>query len=229
MTAHSLIFGLSADPVHTGHVEMVTQSVRALTARGYEISRVLLIPVYRRNPVGRDKSRLPDTFAHRLALCRLAAQEISRRLGSAHGYVQASAIEAELARGRSAPNYTVNTLKVLKLRAAPGEGLIFLISSELVSGQDPELARWRRPDQLLRLAHLAICPRPGYPLNMPFLQAVERRGSRVIVLSEVETSDVASTELRAQLQAGVRPLALAYHELLPIAVARYLTVHNLYA
>jgi nicotinate (nicotinamide) nucleotide adenylyltransferase len=226
---YRLIFGLSADPVHTGHVEMVTQGVRALITRGYQVSGALLIPVYRRNPVGADKSRLPDTFAHRLALCRLAAREIDSRLDKVPGYVQASAIEAELARGRSGPNYTVETLKVLKLRAAPQEGLIFLISSELVSGPDPELARWHRPTQLLRLAHLAVCPRPGYPLNLPFIRAAERRGRRILVLSEVETPDVASTELRARLQEGISPLALAYQRLLPVSIARYLLTHRLYA
>jgi nicotinate (nicotinamide) nucleotide adenylyltransferase len=224
-----LILGLSADPVHTGHVEMVTQGVRALAGRGYELSGVLLIPVYRRNPVGSEKVRLPDTFAHRLALCRLAAQEIVQRLGTVPGFVRASAIEAELASGRSGPNYTVETLKVIKLRGAPREELIFLISSELVSGPTPELARWRRPTQLLRLAHLVICPRPGYALNLRFIQAARRRGARITVLSGVSTPDIASSELRAQLQAGVSPLTLAYHQLLPVPVARYLMAHNLYA
>jgi nicotinic acid mononucleotide adenylyltransferase len=229
VTAYRLILGLSADPAHAGHVEMVTQSVQALAARGYDIAGVLLIPVYRRNPVGPHKTQLPDTFPHRLVLCGLAAQEIAQRLDKAPGYVQASAIEAELARGRSGPNYTVETLKVLKLRAVPGEGLIFLVSSELLSGPDPELARWHRPDLLLRLAYLAVCPRPGYPLNMPFIQSAARRGARVIVLSDVKTPDVASRELRAHLQAGVSPLALAHQGLLPLSIARYLAAHPLYA
>jgi nicotinate (nicotinamide) nucleotide adenylyltransferase len=229
MTAYRLIFGLSADPVHVGHTAMVTQGVQALADRLYEVTGVLLIPVYRRNPVGSDKVRLPDTFAHRLAQCRLAAREIAARLGKPPGYVQVSAIEAELARGRPGPNYTVETLKILKLRTPPGEGLIFLVSSELVSGLTPQLVRWRSPAQLLRLAHLAICPRPGYPLNVPFVQAAARRGRRIIVLSEVETPAVASTELRARLQAGVSPLALAHQRLLPISIARYLAAHRLYA
>lgn len=227
MTAYHLVLGLSADPVHIGHVQMVVQGVRALRARAVDVASVLLIPVYRRNPVGVAKTRLPDTFPQRLTMCRLVALEMSRALDAPPGFVRASGIEAELARGRTQPNLTVETLRMLKLRLAPRTGLLFLVSSELVSGPSPELAHWHRPDRLLRLARLVVCPRPGYPLRGSFFRAAAQPRSSVIVLPEVRTAAVASTDLRAWLEKGISPLALAHQQLLPVSVARYLTKRGL--
>ena len=229
MAAHTLIFGLSADPVHAGHVETVTQSARCLIDRGLEIGQVLLVPVYRRNPVGAVKQRIPDTYPHRLTMCALASVEIAEALGFRQERVCASAIEAELGQGRSGPNYTAETLALLKLRSAPGTGLIFLISSELVSGPDPQFGRWYRPDVILRLASLAICPRPGYVRNARFVASMKRTDAQVILLDEVSTPDISATDVRRLLSEGVSPEALAYRGILTPAIARYLASHNLYA
>jgi nicotinic acid mononucleotide adenylyltransferase len=230
-----LVFGLSADPVHAGHVEMVIQSVQRLTARGFRIADVLIVPVYRRSPVGAEKDGLPGTFQHRYRMCRLAAAEIACRLlpsaaTSGRGpCVRASAVEAELARHRRHPNYTAETLTVLKIRSRPETGLIFLISGELVSGSSPQLGRWYRPETILKLAAIAICPRPGYPPNPRFITAMARSGRQVILLDDVVTPDVSATGVRAALAAAVPPSALVRCGLLTPAVARYLSTHNIYA
>ncbi len=227
MRIAQLVFGLSADPVHTGHVQMVARSATRLIARGYPLAEILLVPVYRRNPVGDAKERLPGTYRDRFAMCELAAKEIARRLDSVS--VRTSDVEAELARRRSRPNYTAETLLLLQARSAPGTRLIFLISSELVSGPHPQFARWHRPDRILALADLAICPRPDYPLNRSFVRAMTHSRGRVILLPEVETPDISSTQLRDLLRAGHSPLSLHHQGLLPAPVASYLLRHNLYA
>ncbi|MGC9469524.1 MAG: nicotinate-nicotinamide nucleotide adenylyltransferase, partial [Anaerolineae bacterium] len=165
----------------------------------------------------------------RRKMCALAGREIATRLGKPSDFVCVSDVEAELAHDRDRPNYTAETLALLRLRSSPRSGLIFLISSELVSGPDPEFGRWYRPDRILELAHLAICPRPGYPLNARFVRALARVGRGVVVLHAVETPHVASTELRRWLRDGVSPLALWHQGLLPTAVAQYLERHRLYA
>ncbi|MBN1246053.1 MAG: nicotinate-nicotinamide nucleotide adenylyltransferase [Anaerolineae bacterium] len=225
---YRLIFGLSADPVHAGHVDMVAGSGRGLIERGYNLGEILLVPVYRRNPVGADKASLPESYHHRFAMCGLAAREIARRLDMAPGRVRASDIEAHLARGHTRPNYTAETLTALRLRSAPGTGLIFLISSELVAGPNPQFARWYRPEVILKVAALAICPRPGYAANAPYLRALMARGANIVLLPEVTTPAVAATELRARLRMGQSPAALVYHGLLLPSVARYIGEHSLY-
>ncbi|MCU0519985.1 MAG: nicotinate-nicotinamide nucleotide adenylyltransferase [Anaerolineae bacterium] len=226
--AHTLIFGLSADPIHAGHVEMVTQSTRALERRGYHIAEVLLVPVYRRNPVGAAKERIPDTYGHRLAMCTLAANEVAEKLELPTERVRASAIEAELVRDRSIPNYTAETLAHLRARSDPGTGLIFLISSELVSGPDPQLGRWYRPDEILRLAVLAICPRPGYAPNQAFIAQLVAHGACVVMLDEVTTPAISASDIRALLRAGHSPAELGRRSMLTTAVVGYLSEHDVY-
>jgi len=226
--AYRLILGLSADPIHMGHIEMLSQAYQCLRDRGYRIAGALLIPVYRRNPVGASKERLPETFHHRCIMCQLAARYINRRLALPKGSFAVSSIEAELARGREAPNYTAETLSLLKARSEPGAELVFLISSELVSGVDPQFGHWYQVDTILNVAALTICPRPGYALNNDFVGSLVERGAHVIVLPEVETPDISATDLRNQMRAGVSPQTLEQQGLLIPSVARYLARHSLY-
>lgn len=208
---------------------MVTQSVRRLIERGYDLVSILLVPVYRRNPVGAHKGRLPGTFHHRFVMCGLAAREIASRLGWDPTRVLVSDIEADLARRHSRPNYTAETLTALKVRAARGTGFLFLISSELVAGPSPQFARWYRPETILKYAGLAICPRPGYAANLRYLRMLQTRGAEVVLLPQVSTPDISATELRSQLRGGQSALALAYHGLLLPSVARYVAERQLYA
>lgn len=225
--ASTLILGLSADPIHPGHIEMVVQSYRGLCDRGYDVARILLVPVYRRNPVGPKKLHLPFTYHHRYMMCGLAAQEIAQQLGLDIDRVVVSDVEAQLAADRERPNYTAETLTALKLRY-PQDQLIFLISSELVSGAAPEFGRWYQPERILELAALAICPRPGYEPNRTFVAALAQQGGRVIFLPEVATPDISATELRDRLVTGESPLTLEAEGMLSPAVARYLHAHNFY-
>jgi len=62
-----LVFGTSADPIHAGHVRLVTGAVRALQARGEQVAEVMLMPVFRHhNLQDMVKRSLPLTFEHRL-------------------------------------------------------------------------------------------------------------------------------------------------------------------
>ena len=225
---YRLVFGLSADPVHAGHIEIAAQSAGRLIEHGYNLAEVLLVPVYRRNPVGARKRRLPETYPHRYEMCRLAAQEVADRLQRDSVKVLVSSIEAELARDNDRPNYTAETLTALRAGSPPDAGLILLISSELVSGPNPQFGRWYRPGKILALATLAICPRPGYLPSNLFLQAFVAVGADVVVLSDITSPDISATELRAKLRAGVSPLALVDQGVLTPSIARYLVAHDLY-
>ncbi len=233
-----LVYGLSAHPIHQQHVNLVVDAARALVARGYALAKIILIPVYRRNPTGpRPKDDLPGTFEHRLAMCQLAAEEIAHRLEdlamqapplrALARRVEVSRVEETLAKGREAPNYTVETLSTLQARE-PDTGLIFLLGSDLVAGDQPELGHWREPEKLGQIALLAICPRPGYPPNTAFLDALRRQGAQIVVLDEVETQDIATSAIRQRLEAGEDALRLAQEGLLPLSVARYIHEHGLY-
>jgi nicotinate-nucleotide adenylyltransferase len=223
-----LVYGLSANPIHQAHVDLVVEGAKALAARGYRIARVTIVPVYRRHPVGKRKDDLPDTFAHRLAMCELAGGEIRRRLAREVRRVEVSRIEERLAQASDDPNYTVQTLAALRADYGEETGLILLTGSDLFSGDDPEFGRWYEPVQLIRLAAIAICPRSGYRRNELFLQGLERKGARFICLDELIARDVSATRIRERLDAGEDPLALSREWLLPEPVALYIRQHGLY-
>jgi nicotinic acid mononucleotide adenylyltransferase len=223
----TLFYGLSADPVHQGHVDLVTAAVTELHDRGYVVAEVLLVPVYRRNPVGEQpKSGLPSTYEDRVQMTALAAGVMSERLARTGGAVTISVSLAarELAMRSGAPNYDLETLRYVQKEAA-GE-LLYLMSAELVSGPDPEFARWRQPAELARIATVAIAPRPGYPPNMNFLKLLTAEGGRFIFLNSVVTMDISSSQIRERLIAGADPQVLAREGAIPRPVASYIGGHR---
>jgi nicotinate-nucleotide adenylyltransferase len=224
-----LVFGLSANPVHQAHVALVCEAMRALEARDYAIARALIVPVYRRNPVGSGKTGLAETYEHRVRLCELAAEEIRRCLSGVDTRVEVSRIAKQLSEASGEPNYTSETLATLRENVPSDAELLFLMSSDLVAGEEPEFARWHRIDKLTAQAMLIVCPRPGYTPNWDFLAALKQRGARVIYLDEVQTLDVSATEIRARLAVGESPKALSEEGLLLSSVALYLQEHNFLA
>jgi nicotinic acid mononucleotide adenylyltransferase len=222
----TLFYGLSADPVHQGHIDLVTAAVTELNDRGCEISLVLLVPVYRRNPVGEQpKHGLPETYEDRVRMTGLAAAVMSERLTGTGLAVRFSVSLAarELALRSGGPNYDLETLRYVR-KEADGE-LLYLMSAELVSGPDPEFAHWHQPAELARIATLAIAPRPGYPPNTNFLTVLTVEGGRFIYLNNVVTMDVSSSQIRERLLAGADPRVLAAEGAVPGPVADYIAGH----
>ena len=223
---YALIYGLSANPVHQGHIDLVTGALANLNNLGYEVAQTLIIPVYRRNPVGSHKDDLPGSFEQRVAMCEIAAQEVLNTYPKMHIHV--NRIEAHLAKKSDNPNYSVETLTYLKEFALPDLNLIFLISIEIVSGAKPEFSQWYKTKTLLEITSLAVCPRPGFPVNQSYITALTNNGGHFILLDSVKTPDISSTLLRNWLQKGKNPLALAQEGLLPLSIAQYINKHNLY-
>lgn len=226
---HTLVFGLSADPVHQKHVHLVAASTRKLILRGFGIRRILLVPVYRRNPVGEKRQDfLQAGFHHRLAMCQMAAAEIDHGCADLDLIVEVSDVERKLAEDRDRPNYTVETLRHLRNGLPSRQMLIFLIGSDLVSGSVPEFSRWREPETIVELAKLAIYPRSGYKANREYLRELEVAGTSVIYLEGLPEDDMSSSGIRRQLAGGRDPLELSRENLLPKSVALYIKKHGLY-
>ena len=220
----TLIFGLSANPFHQGHLHLVVNAAWALIAREYQIGKIILIPVYYRKLVYNEipKDELPSNFEHRFRLCKLGAKEIARRLEVPDSFVEVSRIEEKLAKSRKAPNSTAETLSELRREEITSTDLIFLIGSDHVSGERPKFGGWNQPETILRLAAIAIYPRPGHPPNETFLQYLVKKGAQFIRLDEMPTHEIASRKIRARLKAGEDPLVLARDGLLSKSVALYL-------
>jgi nicotinate-nucleotide adenylyltransferase len=147
-------------------------------------------------PTGTTRYRNPAVASseHRVAMLRVAldhpAFEIDTR---------------ELA--ASASGYTVDTLKELRLEY--GSGLWLLMGSD----QYAKLESWHRPEDIRRMAQIAVFARPGAPFSAA--------GAKVIPL---EPMNISATDIRARVARGEDISAMV-----PPAVANYIARERLYA
>lgn len=229
LATYTLVYGLSADPVHQQHLDLLEEGTKVIIELGYPVVRLLIIPVYRRNPVGSKEEIGPfAAFEYRLAMCRLVSDDISQVLSRYSVSVEVSCIEQQLAQGPGKCNYTVETLQTLKDEENRGMNYILLLGSDLFSGDDPELKLWYQMEKLIQLATLAIYPRPGYPINEDFLEDIKHLGACVLSLANVKVADISSSEIRQLLSTGAEPLSLSNQGLVPESIALYIKEKALY-
>lgn len=223
---NNLMFGLSADPIHSAHSQVLISVIRALKQHDIHIHNIFIVPVYRRNPVGEThKTSLPETFDHRLATCQIAGNAIESALSDPSIKVTITDIARTLSLKTSKPNYDVETLKALMQR---GEEWFYQISSDLLTGEKPEFSQWHQPELLARLATLVIVHRPLYPLNETYLDQIAAARGRFIILDDLPHIAISSTRIRQRLALGEDPTILADEGLLHPAVAEYIRSNNIY-
>jgi nicotinate-nucleotide adenylyltransferase len=191
------LLGGTFDPPHYGHL-VAAQEV----AWRLELDQVLFLPA-RQNPLKRG---VPNSSAEdRCEMVRLAID--------GNPVFTLSRLDLD----RPAPSYTADLLKVLH---SPERELFFVIGADIL----PELGRWREPEEILRLAKLAVVNRPGAP--PPDLRGLQRlapgAGSRA-TLVEIPGVDIAARDIRERVRSG-RPIRY----LTPPAVVRYILERGLY-
>lgn len=176
------IFGGTFDPVHNAHLAIARAALDQLG-----LQKILFIPT------GPTRYRTPAVAAaeHRVAMLRLALE----------GEKRFDIDTRELS--RDATGYTVDTLIALGLD-----------KPTLLMGADQyeKLDSWHKPDQVRRLAHIAVVGRPGFSVG----------GGSVKTVRMPPTS-VSSSEVRARAARGEDISALV-----PAAVANYIAEKGLY-
>ena len=175
------ILGGTFDPVHNAHLAMARTALGRLG-----LERILFIPT------GPTRYRTPAKASgeDRLTMLRLALK----------GEKRFELDERELAPGAS--GYTVDTLLALKLE-----------KPTLLMGADQyeKLGSWHRPDEVRRLAKIAVFGRPGIELPA---------GVPVIPMQPMAIS---SSDIRARAARGEDLSGLV-----PAAVANYIDEKGLY-
>jgi len=223
-----LVFGTSADPLHAGHVELIVDAVHALTARGWDVAELLLMPVFRHHNISEAVKRsLTLTFDHRFAICQLAAAEIAKTLEGMVGKVSVSDLERELVWQSNRPNFTAETLEVLRARTDAQLELAFLVGADSFSGEQPGFSKWYHWEELLKDATLVISPREGFAPNQEFIASLTAQGGKIIYLEEIKVSEISSSNIRARLEQGTDPTVLAAEGLLSLPIAEYIARHDL--
>ena len=139
------------------------------------------------------------------------------------GHPRLSLNTLELERG--GPSFSVDSLRQMKVRSA--SVFVLVLGVDAFNG----FAGWKSPDEILQLAHLVVCGRPGFRLDSD-LYAAHRadtpaqlggRDAGMILPLEVDALDCSSSELRAELAHGRIDL-----QALPQGVAEYIDQHQLY-
>jgi nicotinate-nucleotide adenylyltransferase len=197
------VLGGTFDPVHVGHIELARAARRELG-----LDRVLVIPAARPpHKLGVELAPAAD----RLAMVELA-------VAGEEGLI-ASPIEV----GRSGPSWTIDTLMALRDEAeAVGQPaqLTLILSADAFAG----LPTWHEPERIVRMARIAVAPRPGHPPPAPdALPPDLRAAASEITILDGPNVDVSATDIRRRVADG-----LSIDGLVPAAVARYIEEHHLY-
>lgn len=161
------VYGGAFDPPHLGHLVAASDACEVLG-----LDRLLWIPsaVHPLKPVR-------TAPALRLEMVRAAVE--------GDPCFQADDLELR----RTGPSYTVDTLRALRARE-PEARLVFLTGADNLR----DLPRWREPEEIVRLATLAVVSRAGetVPADLPY----------PAIPVPVTRLDVSSTEVRRRVAAG---------------------------
>ena len=199
------ILGGTFDPVHLGHTHIARQVLTRLDLEQLQFMPCAT-PVHRASPRASAQQRcemieLALRGEPRLALNRLELD-------------------------RDGPSYTVDSLRRLH-REHPATTIVLVLGGDAFNG----FASWKAPADILQLAHLVVCCRPGFAVDETLYAGhrvddaaeLRRRSGGGILLLSVDAIDCSASQVRAALAAGAPT-----DRLLDVAVARYIEQHNLY-
>jgi nicotinate-nucleotide adenylyltransferase len=197
------ILGGTFDPIHLGHLVPAEYAVNHLY-----LSRLILVPSAM--PVHRPR-HTPASNEHRLRMCQLAAEGIP-------GFL-VSGVEVS----RPEPSYTILTLRYFAKTLPAGTEIVLLVGEDNL----PMLHTWKDIDEILRLATLAIMPRPvAGPADLSALKAaIGPDKVAEILANRVPTPlvPISATAIRARVKAGQSIAGLV-----PTNVATYIAENGLY-
>ncbi|MGE3847202.1 MAG: nicotinate-nucleotide adenylyltransferase [Gammaproteobacteria bacterium] len=202
------LLGGTFDPVHNGHLRVALEAAEALG-----LDEVRLIPL---NAPGHRAAPLASTTA-RLAMLRAAVR------------APLMVDDVEIARG--GVSYTVDTLETLRARW-PHRPLCLIIGRDAYLG----LPSWKRPADLLRLAHLVVAARPDSGAapsaaldeltanaQADHVTALHQARAGRVYFLDIPLLPIASSDLRARLAAS-----RSIRHLVPDAVDDYIAEQRLY-
>ena len=136
------IYGGTFDPIHLGHLHVITQLIEKNL-----VDQLLVVPAGL--PLLRQNAPLA-TGQQRRTMCQLALADLPAEIASK---VQVNPIEIL----RTGPSYAIDTVEAVA-QNFPDDTIV------LVVGQDAaeKLDQWHRIDELREMVEFLIIARPGY-------------------------------------------------------------------
>jgi nicotinate-nucleotide adenylyltransferase len=191
------ILGGAFNPPHIGHLVCAQEALVQL-----ELDLVTLVPVG--EAPHREIEQDPGPEA-RLEMCELAVRDDER--------LAVSRIEID----RSGPSYTVDTLR--ELRARSGDVPVLVLGGD----QAATLCDWREPEEILRLATVAVAERTGWERGTVAERLAPLPGAELVRFFPMPRIDVSSTLVRHRAARG-EPIRY----LVPDRVASYIVAGSIY-
>ena len=175
------ILGGTLDPIHAGHMQIAEQVESSLSLDELHFLPCA-IPVHRGMPQVND--------AQRVRMIELAIAGNSK--------FRLNLLELD----RGGQSYMVDTLR--QIRAQNQAATIFLI---LGADAFNQFQSWKSPDEILQLAHLVVCRRPGVEMDKSIYashwvhsaEILESRTGACILPLEIDESPCSSTYVRELL------------------------------
>jgi len=197
--------GGTFDPPHVGHLLAASDAYEALS-----LDRLIFVPAAAQ-PLKADRRAAPAE--HRL--------EMVRRLAGGDPRFGVDPVEI----GRPGLSFTVDTLATFAARWPDAERVL-LVGADVLETFD----RWREPEEVLRLARMAVMVREGSGGDVgtdarfaALAAAASRGGAPAPMRLTTRRVDISSTEIRERLTTG-RPIRGFVTE----AVAEYIDTYRLY-
>jgi len=194
------VLGGTFDPIHFGHLGLAEEARARL-----DLAEVLFVPTGQ--PWLKVNTSI-SAVAHRVEMVRLA---IADKL-----YFKLSNVEIE----RAGSSYTVDTIAQLQTQFGTGNEFFFIVGWDSLA----ELPRWREPSRLIRMCHLVVAPRPGYPYpDLNYLDSLIPGISQLVTMLDKPEIDISASDIRSRVARG-----LSICHLVPKPVERYIKQHKLY-
>jgi nicotinate-nucleotide adenylyltransferase len=192
------VIGGTFDPPHYGHLVLAETACVQLG-----LDRVLFV-VAGQPPHKPDRPITPSH--HRAAMVEMAIAD------------NPACVLSRVDLDRPGPHYTVEMLALLQ-QECPEAELFFLVGGDSLA----QFLTWRDPAGIVRMARLAVMPRPGHEPDLVSLEQVLPSLRERLVWLDAPALDIAASDLRRRVREG---LPIRY--LVPPPVEAYICEHRLY-
>lgn len=218
-TPYTLIFGLTADPIHKGHEQVILNSFSFAKTQNIKIKEFLLVPTYHPNLIA-NKQQPRTAFHHRFKMCEL----VTKKLENQFNYpVYVTDIEQKLFNTNQQKSYSYDTLNAIKAKHK-----LFVLSADHFTGRWPKFRKWYKWQKLLKENGLLIHQRPGHSINMRFIAQLKTINPTIFVVSQLPQIKISSTQLRSDLRKNSSLVALDLLKLIDESVLEYINNKHIY-
>jgi len=215
---YTVVYGLTADPIHKGHEQAIINGINYCHKHDLLIRKFILLPVFQPNLID-DKKRPVAAFTHRLAMCQVLAQRLSKVLKTK---IEVSAVEKQLSETTATINTSFMTIQHLQKQNNSKQKYLFMVSADHFIGNQPKFKQWSHWQALVNICGLLINQRPNNKINAAFVEQLKTINSDIHCVNSPHQVDISSSQIRNSIQHYLGS------EFISADISQYLTKNHLY-